>query len=99
MVYVCHLVAKDLGVLEIIQELTKLNYRKRRRIFGPIGSLCNRLKVDVKGIDLKVSVLTTLSWRIARTPLMCTLTQDVVDATVEFEEFYLSDHNGRVLIW
>ena len=55
--------------------------------------------LDVHGIDLKVSVLTTLSWPISITPTMCTLPQVVVDATAEFEKFYLSKHNGRVLTW
>ncbi len=55
--------------------------------------------VDVRGIDLKVSVLTTLSWPIAATPEMCVLPQDAIDATAEFEKFYLSKHNGRVLTW
>ena len=68
-------------------------------MFGPISSLCNRIKVDGEGTDLRASLLITLSWRISITPLMRTLPQDVVEATVEFEELYLSKQNGHVLTW
>lgn len=50
------------------------------------------------GIDLNVSVLTTLSWPIhAKQP--CIVPEVVLRATAQFEKYYLSKHNGRVLTW
>lgn len=63
--------------------------------------------IDMRGIELRVSVLTTLSWPIANNPIngngtaipMCNLPPDAQHATSEFEKFYLGKHNGRVLTW
>lgn len=58
----------------------------------------NAQKVDMDGIELNVSVLTTLSWPIpSKSP--CTVPEKAVKATAEFEKFYLSKHEGRVLAW
>lgn len=54
--------------------------------------------IDMHGVELRVSILTTMSWPITTAP-MCTLPAEAVRASSKFEQYYLNKHNGRVLTW
>lgn len=50
------------------------------------------------GIDLNVSVLTTMSWPISETK-PCNLPASTVHCTTMFENFYFGNHDGRRIRW
>eukprot|EP00178_Gracilaria_changii_P011728 TRINITY_DN330_c0_g1_i1.p1 TRINITY_DN330_c0_g1~~TRINITY_DN330_c0_g1_i1.p1 ORF type:complete len:785 (+),score=125.36 TRINITY_DN330_c0_g1_i1:255-2609(+) len=54
--------------------------------------------IDMRGIDLKVFVLTTMSWPVPQTPAV-NLPEDAVHCASKFEDFYYQKHNGRRLTW
>lgn len=54
--------------------------------------------IDMRDIDLSVSVLTTMSWPITPTPRV-NLPDSAVYCTGRFEEFYYKKHDGRRLTW
>ncbi|KAI0561867.1 Cullin [Gracilaria domingensis] len=54
--------------------------------------------IEMRGIDLRVFVLTTMSWPVKPAPTV-NLPEDAVHCTSKFEEFYYQKHNGRRLTW
>lgn len=54
--------------------------------------------IDMRGIDMSVSVLTTMSWPISQSAQILLPTQ-VVSCAERFEEFYYHEHEGRRLTW
>lgn len=53
---------------------------------------------DMKGIDLSVAVLTTMSWPISSTEKV-SLPLSAMHCTNKFEEYYYGEHEGRRLTW
>ncbi|PXF49024.1 Cullin-3 [Gracilariopsis chorda] len=53
---------------------------------------------DMRGIDLRVFVLTTMSWPVTQGPNVI-LPEDAVHCTSNFEIFYYKKHDGRRLTW
>lgn len=54
--------------------------------------------IDMKGIDISVSVLTTMSWPITSTEKV-NLPSDVSHCMRQFQGFYDKKHDGRRLTW
>lgn len=54
--------------------------------------------MDMKGIELGVSVLTTMSWPIAPTEKV-NLPLSTTHCTKKFEDYYYGKHEGRRLTW
>lgn len=54
--------------------------------------------IDMSGVELRVSILTTMSWPITAQPVV-TLPSAAANAIARFEQYYLAKHNGRVLTW
>ncbi|CAN8075215.1 unnamed protein product [Agarophyton chilense] len=54
--------------------------------------------IDMRGIDLRVFVLTTMSWPVPQVPVV-NLPEDAVHCSSKFEEFYYHKHDGRRLTW
>lgn len=57
-----------------------------------------REAADMRGIDLSVSVLTTMSWPISSADKV-SLPLDVRHCMQKFEEYYYVKHDGRRLTW
>lgn len=60
------------------------------QVSDPATELC--------GVDLNVSVLTTISWPVDTAPA-CSVPRPIVLCCESFEKFYNSKHNGRKLSW
>lgn len=54
--------------------------------------------LDMRGIDLRVFVLTTMSWPVTQGPNVA-LPENAVHCTSNFELFYYKKHDGRRLTW